>query len=41
VYTAIAHLLAEHTLDQFRVECGEEPAGQSPGGKCRTIIPLR
>jgi hypothetical protein len=40
VYTAITHLLAEHTLDQITVGRGEDPPEQSSGGKYRTIVSL-
>jgi len=38
---AIAHLLAEHGLDQVTIEHTGEPPKQSPGGKYRTVIPLK
>jgi hypothetical protein len=41
VRTEIRHLLAANHLDQVAVERAEEPPEQSPGGKYRTIIPLR
>lgn len=41
VHTELTHLLSEHGLDHVRVDHAEEPPEQSPGGKYRTIIPLR
>lgn len=41
VYTEIMRLLTEHKLDNVTVEHAEEPPEQAPGGKYRTVIPLR
>jgi phenylacetate-CoA ligase len=41
VHAGITHLLTEHRLDHVTVERAEEPPEQSPGGKYRTIIPLK
>ena len=35
------HLLAKHGLDHVTIERADEPPEQSPGGKYRTVIPLR
>lgn len=40
VSAEISHMLAAHSLNHVRIERGQEPAEQSPGGKFRTIIPL-
>lgn len=41
VRSEITRLLAAHKLDHVMVERAEEPPEQSPGGKYRTIVPLR
>jgi phenylacetate-coenzyme A ligase PaaK-like adenylate-forming protein len=41
VHAELAHLLAEHGLGHVTVERAGEPPEQSPGGKYRTVIPLR
>ena len=41
VRAEITRLLAEHGLGHVEVERAKEPPEQSPGGKYRTIIPLR
>jgi len=37
----IVELLREHKLTHVRIERAEEPPEQSPGGKYRTVVPLK
>ncbi|WP_416972976.1 phenylacetate--CoA ligase family protein [Streptomyces sp. 4F14] len=37
----LTRLLADHHLDDVTVERAEEPPHQTPGGKYRTVVPLR
>lgn len=41
VHKEVARVLAAHKLGHFVIEHADEPPGQSPGGKYRTIVPLK